>query len=226
MSAKHRVLIAGLLAAGLAGVAGRNASAYIDPNFTPVQVVKQSSLVVELEFKSLKGAKGEAAVKRVLKGKLAAGKISFDFSTCAVKEHVELLEQRIDAEPHTQAVFFVGKFQEKGGEGAPAGLVPAEHPPGEAKEGGPELKAYLFVNGTWTAFYEDKDGTWGMDDTSAAMQGTWQGGGRHAPAGGRLHPRRRRRISACHGRCQLGRGEAVRQGFGQGSCRRPGGLGR
>jgi len=176
MHARHRCWVTGLLVAGLMGLAAGDASGLINPNFTPVHLVRQSSLVAELEFQPVKGAKCEAAVKRVLKGKLDARTISFDFSTCAVKEHVELLVKGINAAPHTQAAFFVGEFQEKPGEGTVGGGGQTGPPPGEKQEGETERKAYLFVNGNWMTFYEGNGGAWGMDETTPLMLTTWQGG--------------------------------------------------
>jgi len=176
MKARDRVLIAGLLVAGLGGVAGRSASAAIDPKFTPVQVVKQASLVLELEFTTLKGPKGEVVVKRVMKGKLDARTITLVFSTCAVQNHVELLQNAVNARPRTQAAFFVGKFHKDEDAEAPGAPAPGEAPPPEKKDQGPEQKGYLFANGTWSVFYQGKDGSWGMDGTDTTMLATWQGG--------------------------------------------------
>ena len=90
MTAKRRKGWAAALLAGLVIIVCLEGYAFINPNFTPIHLVRQSSLVLEVEFTSLQDGKAQAAVKRALKGKLAAKSVTFDLTTCAIKGQSEL----------------------------------------------------------------------------------------------------------------------------------------
>src|SRR5205085_522142 len=82
------------------------ARALIKPDFTPVHLVNQSTLIVELSFEPVKAGHATATVKRVIKGKLAAPKLFFDLTTAAAKEHADELEKNLKEHGPAPVILF------------------------------------------------------------------------------------------------------------------------
>ena len=61
----------------LMSLAAQN-TALINPNFTPIHLVNQFTLVVELEMAPVRDGKSVGTVKQVLKGKLESKTVTFD----------------------------------------------------------------------------------------------------------------------------------------------------
>ena len=150
-------LLAGLAAVCLAA-GGSRASALINPNFTPVHLVNQSSLVLELHFGPVTDGKATAAVTRVLKGEFTAKTVRFDLTTSAFPAHVKGVTELAKAPGGATAVFFAGGADEDGD-------VAAEM----------NGKAYLHLAGTWVSFKAGKN-AWEMQEVSETMGTTWSGG--------------------------------------------------
>jgi hypothetical protein len=131
------------------------AHAAINPRFTPIHLVKQSTLIVSVDLKQ--GASPdlyEGDVREVLKGKTDKKSFRFDISTARNEEAANALRSLAAAQ--NPALFFVGEF----GEG----------------DGGEETLGYLHVSGKWALLVSNEDGQWLFDNIDKAMQATWAGG--------------------------------------------------
>src|SRR6476661_6364944 len=92
--------------------------AFINPAFTPVDLVKQSDMVLSLEFKSVddKGV-AIATVSKVLKGKLDDKELKIDLMAALTENEGKAVIKRIK-DGSKQALMFVGAFntgEEDGG---------------------------------------------------------------------------------------------------------------
>ena len=144
-----------VLAALLVGLLSTAVVALINPNFTPVHLVKQAQLVVELELAPAKDGKSIGTVKQVLKGKLDRKTLTFDLTATQMKEHATSLAQRIATNGQQSVIFFAGDLHAD-------------------KAGG--LKGFLHVRGAWASFDTTDSIVWQMDELNTKMDGTWRGG--------------------------------------------------
>ena len=135
--------------------------ALINPKFTPVDLVKQSSLILELQFASVKDGKATATVKRALKGKSDRKVIALTLSTSDFSDHVKTVERLLDPQKGTAGVFFVGEFAERG-----AGV----------ESGAGTQRAFLHIAGAWVSFSKGKGGDWEMKQIAGDMNTMWNGG--------------------------------------------------
>ena len=169
MTTQHATIrvLATLLIAGLS----TTAPALINPNFTPVHLVNQSTLVVELELAPVKDGRSIGTVKQILKGKLETKTLTFDLSATPLKEHAASLTLRIAANAGQSAIFFAGD------------LNPAQGGPDAAPGGGTDMEAttggqkgFLHIQGDWASFNTGTNAVWQMAELSSAMGATWRGG--------------------------------------------------
>ena len=163
MKASIRTMI---LAAMLGLAAPLRSPALINPNFTPVHLVNQSSLIVEVQPGVAKDGKITATVKRVLKGTCDRKSLTLALSTSTFPEHVKTVEKLTASPDGTTGIFFAGGFGEE--VGGPAGTAGGAEPGAQ--------RAFLHVAGTWVAFVAGPDGSWQMDQISSSMGTTWNGG--------------------------------------------------
>jgi hypothetical protein len=151
------------LAAAAAGLfVGMPALALINPTFTPIHLVKQSKLILELQVDPAKDGKAVATVTRVVKGKTGAKTLTLDLTTCAVKEHAAAVEETIRASKGMGAAFWAG------------GADPRETDAGPAE--GKDRKAFLHIGGQWLALFAGPNDVWHLDGIDQQMPATWQGG--------------------------------------------------
>ena len=160
---------AGVCVLSIGVVLGLGVAAHglINPNFTPIDLVEQSELVVMLKFeKGGKAGKFTATIDKILKGKPTMKIFTLDLSTSVYKEHAsavgEMIKFNLAKEP---VLFFIGDFV---GEGA-------DEMAGEMAEED-EGKAYLNIGTNWVAFLGGKDNVWEMDKIDNWMLGCWNGG--------------------------------------------------
>jgi len=156
---KHTIVAAALAAMTIC----TPVAAFINPNFTPVHLVRQSEAIVLVEFQKV-GADGQAkaVVVEVLKGKMDAKDLAFDFQAGAFEAKGDQITAQV-AGPHKRALMFIGAFQRSEDE---EGMD-------EADEG---AKALLHVGKDWvTLSWWDETSTWDMDDIDAVLLGTWAG---------------------------------------------------
>lgn len=147
------------------------ALALINPNFTPVHLVNQSSLILELQLGSVKDGKATARVKRVWKGKFDPKTVVLTLSTSVFPEHTKVVEKLVNSQDGKAGIFFAGELtDDRGGPGA--GLGPVL---GENAEGQGNRTAFLHVMGIWVAFSMGESG-WEMSQVSETMGTTWSGG--------------------------------------------------
>jgi hypothetical protein len=138
------------LAAWLVWLVAAPAPGLINPNFTPLHLVQQSKLILQLAPSAATPAEGPVtlAVRGVLHGKTAAKtlKIAVDGVEPA---QVAALRQRLAGQQ--VATFYSGKYSE-GGE-----------------------RALLHAGGKWFSLYEGKAGAWRLGRQDDQMLGTWDG---------------------------------------------------
>jgi len=145
--------------------------ALINPNFTPVHLVNQSTLAVELELAPVKDGKCVGTVKQVLKGKLDAKTLTFNLAASQMKEHAASLTQRIAANGSQSVIFFAGDLH---ADDAAPGAAPGGEPGAEAGAGG--QKGFLHIQGDWISFNTENGVVWQMEEISSKMGATWRGG--------------------------------------------------
>ena len=132
-------LRAAALVAGMLGLCV-TAQAIINPNFTPIDLVKDSDTILLLEFDTAndKGV-ATATVKKVLKGKYEPKKLSVDFMAGIVETAGREATDLIARGQH-EALLFIGSFQVQGDAGAG----------GYDMDGEQQAKGYLQIGGEWT----------------------------------------------------------------------------
>ena len=132
--------------------------ALINPNFTPIHVVKQSDLVLELKFEAdVKDGKAVAAVKREIKGKNKGQTVQINISG-AYKEQIDAFTRMLKITSSDSALLFVGIFCEVG----------------SSVE---EKKGMLHIGGKWVNLsYDEAKAIWLMDKIDDHLQATWAGG--------------------------------------------------
>ncbi len=136
------------------------ARAMINPNFTPIDLVKQAELILSVDLQQGK-SKDEysATVRETLKGKTELKVLRLDLSKAKNKENANALrELAAGAKP---ALFFVGEFaEERNAQG------------GEA----PQRRSFLHVSGQWAEFSGGQAGLWSLKGIDNKSQGVWAGG--------------------------------------------------
>ena len=135
------------------------AYALINPRFTPVHLVKQSALILEVDLKQGQ-SKDEyaAAIRGVLKGKTELKSLRLDLSKARDVQNADAF--RALAAAGRPALFFAGKFDDAGGTGgAPA-----------------QSRGLLHISGGWAACEGGQDGAWLFDNVDQQFQAVWAGG--------------------------------------------------
>jgi hypothetical protein len=138
------------------------ARAYINPNFTPKDLEKDSEVILLLELKNAdETGKAVASVKKVLKGDGKDKEVIFDL--LAMAEPVQMQGKEVMATiaaGNREAILFAGRFRAEG-----TGL-----------EGGGERVGLLHNGGRWCVMSQADDGIWEMDKIDEKMLGTFSGG--------------------------------------------------
>lgn len=130
--------------------------ALIDPYFTPVIMVRQSDMILHLQFESVKDMQAQFTVVEAIKGKTDQKTITLDLSKVAVPEQREFFEKKLKSIGKMPVLMFYGSFQRAQG---------AEK---ETQTG------FMHVEDGWAACFS-KDGKWLFDGMDQKMAGTYQG---------------------------------------------------
>ena len=139
----------------------------INPKFTPVHLVQQSEVIVELKFEPrVRGGRATASVVSVLKGEMDAKTLTVDLTATAFPERARTVEKMIKEYAGRPVLMFIGELPDKPGEGTDAGT---------GAPGGAPRKAFLHMEGTWLVLFEGED-AWGFDEVSQPLVATWSGG--------------------------------------------------
>jgi len=141
------------------------ARAFINPNFTPVDMVRQSEQVFILEFKSVDNdGKAVAVISKALKGKTEQKELVLDLMAGALAEDGKEFISRIK-EGQKEAVIFIGTFKVEnvGVEGA-----------------GDQSMGFLHFGNQyspwrWVNFMKGKKEIWDMVKVENYLLGTWSG---------------------------------------------------
>lgn len=138
--------------------------ALIDPNFTPIHLVEQSALILELDLRQGKTRdKYTARIRKVVKGKTALKALTFDLSKAANEQHADAFRALAKASGDKPALFFVGKF--------------LTDDPGDGGMGGPlEKVGYLHVSAKWADFRGGEAGVWDLTMLAPPREKLWAGG--------------------------------------------------
>jgi len=142
------------------------ARAFINPNFTPVDIVKQSDLVLLLEFKSVdKNGKAAAVIQKVFKGETKDKEITLNLGSALIEAQGRDFIDRIN-EGQKQAIFFIGIFRVDniGMEGIGVSSVGFLH------------FADKNADWQWAGFRQADDKSWDMEKVESYLLGTWAGG--------------------------------------------------
>lgn len=131
------------------------AEALINPRFTPIQLVKQSTLVVSVDVKQAGTPERYVlAVREVLKGKTDAKSFALDLSKARDEQNANALRKLAAA--GKPALFFVGEYAGDGGVAESRGL--------------------LHLSGQWASCVGAQDGSWLFDAFDSGLQAVWAGG--------------------------------------------------
>ena len=147
-------------AAALTMGVGR-APALINPNFTPVHLVKDSTLILELQVGPAKDGKATARILRVLKGKSDDKTLALALTAFGLDEHRKAAQKLLDSKNGRLACFFVCQTDPAGGA-----------PPAD----GAAAKGFLHVEGVWLSFHQGKNKDWEMIKLDGSLNTVWNGG--------------------------------------------------
>jgi hypothetical protein len=131
-------------------------SGLINPNFTPIHLVEQSSFVCELRFTTPpKDGKAVANITRVFKGKAKGKTVTVNLSA-GIKAHAEAVEKMLKSSKDEGILLFVGEYLQE-----------------EAEE---ILKlGYLCIGGQWVSLVGGEKNVWNLGKIDEKMQATWAG---------------------------------------------------
>lgn len=143
----------------IAGI-GLNAPAYINPNFTPVDLIDQSDIILTLTFSGIdEEGMASADVQEALKGEFPSKQLRVDLYAGAFEAQGDSVRNQIEA-GQKSAMLFVGFFQAEGmGEMDPQDAL-----------------GFLHIGNRWIILYMAEETLWDMDKEEARLLGTWSGG--------------------------------------------------
>lgn len=142
------------------------ASALINPNFTPLNLVEQSGCILLVTLGKETAGKLPLRVVRAVKGKAPTEKLVVDLNAAPVKEHADRVRALAKKLGNGQALLFFGKFQEEGEEDGDGGGGGGEKIP----------NVLLHISGKWVGTYARPGGVLALDAVNAHLLGTWDGG--------------------------------------------------
>jgi len=148
----------------------------INPNFTPVELVRQSGRIVRVEFRS-KTVQGRttATVVAVLKGAKDDRKpLTLDLTTSPFKEKAQAVAKLLASPNPRPVLLFVGKFKEQDPATGMMDMMDAGDFPEQEEDATPR-QALLHVETQWIRFQEAGKGVWEMVDIDTHMLATWHG---------------------------------------------------
>ena len=135
------------------------AHAFINPRFTPVQLVRGSALIVSVDVKQGESKEQyDATIREVLKGKTELKSFRLDLTKARNEQNADMFRNL--ATPRKPALFFVGEFEDA----ERAGSAP------------PQSRGLLHISGKWAACVGGQDGLWLFDKVDYQFQSVWAGG--------------------------------------------------
>jgi len=146
----------------------QESSGLINPKFTPVHLVKQSDVILQLKIKpDPPEGKIVFTVENVLKGKEESKVVEVDLTASALPDHAKLAGDVAHRSQDKLSLMFVESWSDKPGEDSEGGEQAAG--PGQMR------KAFLHIDGYWFVLEDDK-GVWRVVKESAELVATWNGG--------------------------------------------------
>ncbi|MCH8474477.1 MAG: VCBS repeat-containing protein [Opitutales bacterium] len=140
------------------GVSVSVASAYVNPNFTPVDLTNQAATIVLLEIEEGDPEEGPLSARKaeVLKGEVDWDEVTISLEELFDSELFEFIDH-YNHDPARPAVFFAGDFD-------------------EASEGGGDVAgSLLHIGNEWFSLVEE-NGTWFVMEIDPNMLAVWNGG--------------------------------------------------
>ncbi|MCC5790253.1 MAG: VCBS repeat-containing protein [Opitutales bacterium] len=140
------------------GVSVSVASAYVNPNFTPVDLTNQAATIVLMEVGEGDPQEGPVSARKVdvLKGEVDWEEVTISFEELFDSELDEFIDH-YNYDPARPAVFFAGDFD-------------------EASEGGGDVAgSLLHIGNEWFSLTEE-NGTWFLLEIDPNMLPVWNGG--------------------------------------------------
>ncbi|MDD4888833.1 MAG: VCBS repeat-containing protein [Phycisphaerae bacterium] len=134
----------------------------INPNFTPLHIVKQSDSILNVEVRpGEKPLTLACRVTKVLKGKEAEWKqpIAIDLSAAPRRAMGEAIAGIAKEHTGGTGLLFVGEYVEEMTEGSARRMAPA----------------FLHFDARWISLYPNKAGGFDLSDVDTAMEGTFSG---------------------------------------------------
>jgi len=163
---RHDIAVFFLSTSVLAFCAGE-AAALINPKFTPVHLVKQSQVILQLKVRPESGGgKLIFTVENVLKGKQDNKTVEIDLTVSSYPDQARFADKVARESSDKLALMFVGAWSDKPGD-QPEGAEPM--PFAEAR------RAYVHMEGVWLVLV-DNNGAWKFEQMSQQLVATWNGG--------------------------------------------------
>jgi hypothetical protein len=166
MIMKHTSILAVVMISACLLLVGE-APGLINANFTPIHLVKQSEIILQLKIRAQQ-SEGKLAftVENVLKGKEDAKTLDIDLTGTAFPDHAKAAAETAAKSQDKLALVFIASWPDKPGENT------GEQP---ATPAGQPRNAFLHIDGSWYLLQEDKGG-WKFNQESIEMVSTWNGG--------------------------------------------------
>lgn len=147
---------------GAMGLSAGPALALINPKFTPVDLVKDSQVILVLKFDGeVKAGKATAQVVKTLKGEFKEKTIVVELAGATKPDQARMVEKGIaDYKDGPVLLFIMPPKAAAGPAGAPANN---------------QTTAFMHLEHVWLSLVQE-DKTWGFDQVNQEMAGTWNGG--------------------------------------------------
>ncbi len=139
------------------------AHALINPQFTPVHLVLQSDVILQLRAKPGRTAGWVTfSVDRVWKGTEGARELSVDLATALTPDRVDALARVLKDAREIPALMFIAAWPEITGDTPGADETASR-------------TAYVHLNGMWLILKQNQ-AAWNLEKESTDLLGTWNGG--------------------------------------------------
>jgi hypothetical protein len=155
-----RDVAAFVLSVAAATFCARDAAALINPKFTPVHLVKESDVILQLKVAPESGdGRIIFTVENILKGKQEGKTVEVDLTASDYPDQAKFADKVAKESSDKLALMFVGAWSDK---------------PGEQAEGAVR-RAFVHMEGAWLVL-ADNNGAWKFEQVSQPLVATWNGG--------------------------------------------------
>ncbi len=138
-----------------------SAMTVINPNFTPVNLVKQMQTILVVHITEAENGQYLADVSEVLKGEFKGESITLGFSDSSLEEQAIKIQNEMKNEKNNYALIFIGNIDTSGN--------------GDLSVQGASQPAFLHINGIWAEF-KLRDASADFLKLDVDKQAVWRGG--------------------------------------------------